>query len=177
MARAKTKTELIEASTTMFSKLMMMLESLTKEQQTALFKFDLEKEKGAHWKRDRNVHDVLIHLYEWHQLLLEWVNSNSNGEKKQFLKDGYNWRTYGEMNIEFMEKNKDSTYDEALLKLKESHRDVMHLLEPFSDEELFSKGIFDWTGGTTLGSYFVSATSSHYEWALKKIKKFKKMSN
>jgi hypothetical protein len=29
-------------------------------------------------------------------------------------------------------------------------------------------------GGSTLGSYFVSATASHYEWAMKKIRKFKK---
>lgn len=40
----------------------------------------------------------------------------------------------------------------------------------FSIEDLFDKGRFDWTGTTTLGSYFVSATSSHYDWALKKLR-------
>jgi hypothetical protein len=50
----------------------------------------------------------------------------------------------------------------------------MELANDFSNGELFSKGIFPWVGGSTLGSYFVSATSSHYNWAMKKIRKFKK---
>ena len=44
-------------------------------------------------------------------------------------------------------------------------------IERFSNDELFSKKYFDWTGTTTLGSYCVSATSSHYDWAIKDIKK------
>ena len=28
--------------------------------------------KEAHWSRDKNVRDVLIHLYEWHQLMLKF---------------------------------------------------------------------------------------------------------
>ncbi|MFC2579722.1 MAG: ClbS/DfsB family four-helix bundle protein, partial [Bacteroidota bacterium] len=31
-------------------------------------------------------------------------------------------------------------------------------------------GVFDWTGTSTLGAYCVSATASHYDWAIKKIK-------
>jgi hypothetical protein len=37
-------------------------------------------------------------------------------------------------------------------------------------EELFAKKAFSWTGTTTLGAYCVSATSSHYDWAIKKLK-------
>ena len=54
--------------------------------------------------------------------------------------------------------------------LAKSHEDVYRLGETFSDEELFSKGVFDWVGGSTLGSYFVSNLSSHYNWALKKLR-------
>ena len=32
----------------------------------------------------------------------------------------------------------------------------------------------EWVGGSTLGSYFVSTTSSHYDWAMKKLKAHKK---
>ena len=39
------------------------------------------------------------------------------------------------------------------------------------DEELFTKKKYHWTGSTSLGSYLVSATSSHYDWALKLIRK------
>lgn len=43
-------------------------------------------------------------------------------------------------------------------------------MECFSNDELFTKGVYKWTGGTSLGSYFVSSTLSHYDWALKKLK-------
>ena len=47
----------------------------------------------------------------------------------------------------------------------------MRLIDTFSDEQLFTKNIFSWTGSTTIGSYCVSVTSSHYDWAIKCIKK------
>ena len=58
--------------------------------------------------------------------------------------------------------------------LSESHAAVMELAKDFSNEELFSKGVYKWVGGSTLGSYFVSNSSSHYDWALKKLKAHRK---
>jgi hypothetical protein len=90
------------------------------------------------------------------------------------LKEGYNWKNYGAMNVEFWEKHQTTSYETARQLLTESHKQVMALADTFSNDELFSKGSFSWVGGSTLGSYFVSATASHYEWAMKKIRKFKK---
>lgn len=174
MARPTTKSDLIQAGNEMYGKMITLLDSIPKEELKRTFTFDVENEKQAHWKRDKNLRDVLIHLYEWHQLLLNWVRANQAGETKQFLKEGYNWKTYGEMNIEFWEKHQTTSYETALELLKESHKQVMELANDFSNEKLFSKGILPWVGGSTLGSYFVSATSSHYDWAVKKIRKFKK---
>lgn len=58
-----------------------------------------------------------------------------------------------------------------------SHRDVLELAETFTDEELFTKEIYKWVGGSVLGSYFVSATSSHYDWARKSLKLIGKIAN
>lgn len=174
MARPTTKTDLIQTGSDTYNKMMELLNSIPLEKVTLPFTFDVEKEKQAHWKRDKNVRDVLIHLYEWHELVLDWVHSNQTGTSKQFLKEGYNWKTYGDMNVEFWEKHQDTTYERALSLLSESHEKVMNLANHFSNNELFSKGEFPWVGGSTLGSYFVSVTSSHYEWAIKKIRKFKK---
>lgn len=54
--------------------------------------------------------------------------------------------------------------------LDESHKKVMDLIETFTNDELFAKKVFAWTGSSTLGAYCVSATASHYDWAMKKIK-------
>lgn len=74
----------------------------------------------------------------------------------------------------FLEKHQNTTLEEAKEMLERSHREIMQLAERFSNEELFAKGVFDWVGNSALGSYFVSNTSSHYAWALKKLKAHRK---
>ncbi|RVU54525.1 ClbS/DfsB family four-helix bundle protein [Anaerosphaera multitolerans] len=171
MARPTTKEDLVSKSEYNFEKLMNLVENMTDEEFSISFNFEDDlKKKEVHWKRDKNVRDVFIHLYEWHKLLINWIESNMRGIEKSFLPAPYNWRTYGEMNVKFWEEHQGTTFDESKNLLEESHKKVMYIVETFSNEELFTSKYFSWTGGTTLGSYCVSSTSSHYEWALKKLK-------
>ena len=171
MARATTKKDLVEAANSNFEKLWQLINSMSEDELKVEFDFtDDVKKKEAHWKRDKNLRDILIHLYEWHQLLLNWVKNNTAGNKSNFLPDPYNWKTYGEMNIEFWKKHQKTKLEEAKNMFKKSHKEVLKLIQPFSNDELFMKKQFDWTGTTTLGSYCVSATSSHYDWSIKKLK-------
>lgn len=177
MARPTTKADLVTTAAEEFTKLESLIDSLSSEEQEEDFSFSsdfLEKKKEAHWARDKNLRDVLIHLYEWHQLLLNWVTANQEGENQPFLPAPYNWRTYGEMNKQFVEKHQGTSLSEAKELLQKSHEQVMEMIQSFTNEELFAKGALHWTGTTTLGSYCVSATSSHYDWASKKIKQYKK---
>ena len=174
MSRATTKTDLLIAENEQFDKLWKLIDTMSDEQQNATFGDEMAAAgKEAHWSRDKNVRDVLVHLYEWHQLLLNWINANRNGDKKPFLSEPYNWKTYSAMNVTFWNKHQNTSLIEAKLMLKESHKNVMTLIETFSNDELFAKKSFDWTGTSTLGAYCISATSSHYDWAIKKLKKHK----
>ena len=132
---------------------------------------NLRRGEFAFEDRDRNVRDVLTHLWEWHQLLLKWVRSNVSGVQASFLPEPYTWKTYPQMNVEFWKKNQDIPLDEAEKNLKSSHDEVMKMIGELSDDELFVKKYFPWTGTTSLGSYCISATSSHYDWAIKKLKR------
>ena len=82
----------------------------------------------------------------------------------------YNWKTYPAMNVGFWKKHQNTPLEEAKAKLRESHKDVMALIEQFSNDELFAKGTLAWTGTSPLGAYCVSTAASHYDWAMKKIK-------
>lgn len=176
MPRPVTKADLIESSDKQFKTMWELIDSIPKENLNAPLYFgDTSSKKEAHWKRDKNLRDVLIHLYEWHQLLINWILSNQSGDARPFLSEPYNWRTYPQMNVEFWEKHQQTTFEQARKLLKESHCKVMQTIETFTDDELFSKGLFPWTGNSTLGSYCVSSTSSHYVWAIKKIKANKKV--
>ena len=171
MSRATTKTDLQIAANEQFDKLWKLIEPMSDEQQNATFGSEMAAAgKEAHWSRDKNVRDVIVHLYEWHQLLLDWVSANRNGTAKSFLPDPYNWKTYPAMNVEIWKKHQDTPLTDAKKMLKESHNDVMALIETFSNDELFAKKAFAWTGTSTLGAYCVSTTSSHYDWAIKKMK-------
>lgn len=171
MPRPTTKTGLLEAAAENYSKLNELISSLTEEQLSTPFDFSGNgNKKEAHWRRDKNLRDVLIHLYEWHTLLLNWVAANEKGDSKPFLPEPYNWKTYGEMNVKLWEKHQGTSLEKAKEMLEKSHAEVIMLAEKFSDEELFTRGYFKWTGNNALGSYFVSNTSSHYDWAMKKLK-------
>ena len=165
MGRPTTKPDLIEAANGQFEKLWKMIDSMPEEAQNAPFCFE---------DRDKNVRDVLVHIYEWHQLLLNWVGLNQKGKEMPFLPAPYNWRTYPKMNVEFWEKHQSTSYCDAREMFTESHEAVMELICAFSNDELFSKKYFPWAGTSTVGSYCVSATASHYDWAMKKIKKHMK---
>lgn len=175
MSRATTKSDLIKAANEQFDKLWMIIDSMPEEAQNAAFTFSGDAvKKEAHWERDKNLRDVLAHLYEWHQLLLDWVKANQKGEQKPFIPVPYNWKTYGQMNIGFWEKHQHTSLNDSKGMLKASHAEVMNMIGRFSNDELFTKGRFSWTGASSLGSYCVSATASHYDWAIKKLKAFRK---
>ena len=175
MGRAATKSDMITAASSNYEKLNMLISELTEAELSTPFDFTADgKKKEAHWGRDKNLRDVLIHLYEWHQLVLNWVEANRNGENKPFIPAPYNWKTYGDMNVGFWNKHQNTPLEEEKSLLKKSHEDILNLAETFSNEELFSKDVYKWVGGSTLGSYFVSATASHYDWAMKKLKAHKR---
>ena len=175
MARPKTKEELIKAATLNYEILWEVVFGLTEQEMKIPFDFSQDlKKKEAKWKRDKNLRDIFVHLYKWHQLLLDWVESNQQGKSTTFIPQPYSWKTYGNMNIEFWKKGQTIPLETAKETFVKTHQNVMSLLDKFSDEELFTKGIFIWVGGSTLGSYFISVTASHYDWAVKKLKAHKK---
>lgn len=175
MPRPRNKEDLIKAANANYEELLLMAEKRTDAEKNILYDFSSdEKKKEAHWRRDKNFRDVLMHLNEWHLLLLEWIKNRETESSKPFLMEGYNWKTYGDMNMVFYDRCQSISEDEALKRFKDSHKKVMDALDTFSDEELFTNTFYPWVGGSCIGSYFISVTSSHYDWAMKKMKAHKK---
>jgi len=174
MPRPTTKAELIATANDQWDKMWKLIDSLPSGAFSVTFTFDDPKLKEAHWRRDKNLRDVLIHLYEWHILLTDWTSANFAGDAKPFLPAPYTWKTYGDMNVGFWEKHQSTSNDDAEAMLRASHSEVMALIGRLSDDELFEKKHFSWTGTTNIGSYCISVTASHYDWAIKKIKQYLK---
>lgn len=172
MPRARNKADLLKSATENYSKLLELISKMTENQLATPFDFSADaSKKEAHWSRDKNVRDVLIHLYEWHQLMLDFVENNTVKKiATAFLPTEYSWKTYGAMNQMFWNRHQNTSLEQARHMFNESHAKVVALIDRFTDEQLFTKKYYPWTGTTDLGSYFVSTTASHYDWAIKKIK-------
>jgi hypothetical protein len=120
---------------------------------------------------DWSVKDVLAHLYEWQQMVTRWYAVGKAGENPVTPHEDYTWREIPALNQHIYETYKDHDLSDIQAMLSQSHDDIMSLIATIDDEELFTPKVYTWTKTTTLGSYLTSATSSHYDWARKEIRK------
>lgn len=165
MPRPKTKEELLQLSQQNYEKLNDLIDQYSLEEQLAEFK------PGT---MNRNIRDVLAHLHHWHLMMLDWYSVGMKGGIPDMPAKGYTWRTTPDLNKWIFEHYSKVDLGEIRRRLNSSHKKVRKLIEVHSEDELFEKKRFKWTGTTSLGAFLVSATSSHYDWALKLIKKGKK---
>lgn len=165
MARAKNKQELIDHSQSAFQKLNELIDSYS----------DKEKRKDfPEGTLNRNIRDVVAHLHHWQLMLIDWYTVGMAGVKPDMPAKGYAWKDLPALNIEINKMYTDIDLKEAREKMNDSFNQIHELIKKHSNEELYEKKRYIWTGSTSMGAYFVSAVSSHYDWAIKLIKKAKK---
>ncbi|KZS40063.1 hypothetical protein AWE51_10110 [Aquimarina aggregata] len=162
MPRPKTKAALLDLSHKNYTKLLDFVNSLPKEQVNREFP-----------KRylNRNIRDILAHLHHWHIMMLDWYTIGMTGNKPDMPAKGYTWKTTPDLNKVIWKKYQDVELTEVKKLLKTSFDQLQKIINDHTEEELFEKRRFKWTGTTSLASYLISATSSHYDWAYKFIKK------
>ncbi|MCI5080350.1 MAG: ClbS/DfsB family four-helix bundle protein [Saprospiraceae bacterium] len=162
MPRPKSKAELLQQSKKNCEKLNQLIEKRSIAEQ------EQEFPPGT---MNRNIRDVLSHLHHWHLMFLNWYEVGMAGQKPDMPAKGYSWKTTPELNKWIWENYQQTTLAEAKQLFQTSHKQLMELIDQHTNEELFEKKRYKWTGSTSLGAYFISATSSHYDWARKLIKK------
>lgn len=123
---------------------------------------------------DWSVKDILNHLHVWHELFFTWYREGMAGRKPAIPAPGFSFKDTPALNEKIYRDNKDLDYAEVVSRLGQSHRQAMDMLAGHTDDELFTKQRYAWTGSTSLGAYFIGSLSSHYEWAGGLIKKWHK---
>ncbi|GAA4275434.1 ClbS/DfsB family four-helix bundle protein [Aquimarina mytili] len=162
MPRPKTKNELLSVSNQNYKNLWNYINSLSEE------KLKTEFPKGY---LNRNVRDVLAHLHHWHIMMFDWYTVGMTGEKPDMPAKGYTWKTTPELNKDIWKKYQEINFEEVKILLEKSFEELQEIINHHTEKELFEKRRYTWTGTTSLASYLISATSSHYDWAYKLIKK------
>jgi hypothetical protein len=169
MPRPTNKNELLVLSEFNFNKLLEFIHSLPEDYKSKMYNNNELND------RDKTISDVICHLHEWHLMMGNWYKVGMSGKKPAIPAEDVTWQTLPVLNHRIYDKYKGTELKKAILLFKKSHKDIMALIEKHNDDELFTKKKYLWTGTTSLGAYFISATSSHYDWGLKTIKPIKKL--
>ena len=169
MPRPLNKKELLSLSNTNLNKLLDLVNELPGSIKTKTFTNNELND------RDKTVSDILCHLHEWHNMMQGWYKTGMSGKKPAIPAEDVTWQTLPVLNRRIWEKYKGTELKKAIALLQKSHKAVMALAEKHTDDELFTKKKYPWTGTTSLGAYFISSLSSHYDWGIKTIKPLKKL--
>jgi len=160
MPRPTTKQQLLEAIDIERTALEGLLAELSSAQMT-------QSGVVGNW----SVKDVLAHLIEWERMVLNWHSAGLKGKISVTPAEGFNWAQLPELNQQIYERYCPIPLAEIQKEFKSSFRKMLKTIQDLSDEDLFTRGRYTWTKNNTLGTYFVSCTSSHYHWARTEIKK------
>ncbi len=162
MPKPKSKQELLKLSQANFDSLFSLFNSFSAAEQERTF---------PEGYMNRNIRDVLAHLYHWHLLFSGWHTVGMQDNKPDMPAKGYTWKMTPELNLHIRDLYSSVPLQEIKDKLSHSHKQLQGIIKQHTEEELFEKKRYKWTGTTSLAAYLISATSSHYDWAYKLIKK------
>lgn len=162
MPRPTSKEELLTLSQTNYQQLLTLVDSYTEE--------EIAKEFPKS-SLNRNIRDILTHLHHWHLLMLGWYKIGMEGGKPAMPAEGYTWKTLPDLNRKIWQDCQEIELIAGRELLDDSYQKVRQLIVRHTDEELFEKKRYHWTGSTSLGAYLISCTSSHYDWAIKLIRR------
>jgi hypothetical protein len=163
MARPTNKDELLAAAEHEFAKLWKaidLIEPTDREQPGAC----------ENW----SVKDLLAHLDAWHEMYLGWEKAGSTGEPAAMPASGYSWGETPALNLAIYERTKNDGWKNVNERVRISHQKVLDVVKSYRNDDLFTKKRYGWTGTTSVASYTISASASHYAWASKLIRKWAK---
>lgn len=160
MSRARNKKELLEFGEAEFKRLFELVDGLSPKARDEEHVFD-----------NRTIKDIVAHLYAWQLLELDWYQEGMKGKKPEIPAPGYIFKDVPALNEKLYQEYKSISWAKLKKQFTATHKKFMAIISKHSDEELVTKKKYTWTGSTNMASYFASALSSHYVWAIDLIRK------
>ena len=118
-----------------------------------------------------SIHNLIAYLTGWGQLVLKWNSKKDNDEEFEWPETGYKWNELGKLAQKFYKNYASCDYRTLKEKLDETVQNILQLIESKSNAELY--GVL-WYGKWTLGRMIQFNTSSPYQNARTRIRKWQK---
>jgi len=120
-----------------------------------------------------SVKDVLAHLTDWEQRLLEWYQLGLRGETPELPAPGMTWANLAELNEQIFQKYRRHSLTAIIEEYQQSFQRVWKVVQAIPESDLV-EGRFAWTKKRTLADYIAACTCDHYKWANDMIRKWTK---
>jgi hypothetical protein len=118
-----------------------------------------------------SVKDVLAHIVDWEQRMIEWINESLDGDGPDLSSD-WSDEVLNKLNQEIYEANKDRDLQDVLDEFTLSYQQSWTAVKRLNDEDLFEPNRFAWREGRPMW-YIVDANmSAHYKEHNEAIKKW-----
>jgi hypothetical protein len=119
---------------------------------------------------DWSVKDILAHIVDWEQRLIAWYQAGRRGEVPETPAPGMTWRDLPALNQEGFERHRDEPIELVMDRFQRSYQQILELVEAMSEEEIYTAGLYEWTGKESLYDYIAANTFKHYNWARSQIR-------
>lgn len=126
------------------------------------------------WGDGWSVCDLLAHLAEWHRMLLTWFAEGERGENPAMPSPGYTWRETPRLNRAIWEKHRGRSLRSVRGDFESTYREVLQWVHDLPEEDLLQAGRWHWAGKNPLVTYVGANTASHYRFAQKVIKRWRR---
>jgi len=159
--RFQSKKAFITDAKTEYQTLKGLLADLDEEQMT---------QPGVSGQGKWSIKDMLAHLHEWHRMALNWYEIGLTGKRAAIPAP----KDCPILNRAIYEKYKDCSWREMADAFEKSHKKMMALAGSLTEKQLLTPGYFAWTRKNPLTSYLSPNLGSHYRWAIRHIRRWKK---
>lgn len=116
-----------------------------------------------------SVKDFLAHRAEWGRMMTRWYEEAVDGGQPAVPTEKYKWNQLKELNADIHQRFSDTPLAEVEEGFDDVHDRLREMIEQMSEEELFTRKYYDFTGTSDLVTYLNSATASHYRSARRHI--------
>jgi hypothetical protein len=165
MAVPVSKTELLNAISTTFDKLMADLDRVPGERSREL---SLEAHTSGTLMSPA---DLVSYLIGWNELVLKWLDHHDRGQVIDFPETGFKWNQLGLLAQKFYSDYRMVDWPQLLIRLADVNARLVETVSARSDTELYGR---PWHGKWTKGRMIQFNTSSPYTNARQRIRRWLK---
>ena len=105
-------------------------------------------------------------------MMIGWYNEAATGGTPAVPTEKYGWGRLNELNAEIHARFADTPLEEATTQFATTSDGLFRLIETCTEDELFERRFYSFTGTTTLAAYFTSATGGNYRSAYRHINRW-----